>query len=108
MRWRVQPVAVVAVTAGVTGAGCSQTVGGTARRSQSRAPAPNRSYGYVDNRCGLLADSSIQQTIGAAHLLRPFRPVAARRTGRRRPPHRRRRLAAVSAAPTATGSPTPT
>jgi hypothetical protein len=73
MRWRVKPVAVVAVTAVVTVAGCSQTVSGTARRSQSGVPDPNRSYGYVDDRCGLLVDSSVQQAIVADHIVRPYR-----------------------------------
>jgi hypothetical protein len=72
MRWRVKPVAVVAVTAVVTVAGCSQTVSGIARRSQSGVPDPNRSYGYVDDRCGLLVDSSIQQAIVADHIVRPY------------------------------------
>jgi hypothetical protein len=72
MLWRVNPVAVVAVTAVVTVAGCSQTVSGTARRAQSAVPDPNRSYGYVDDRCGLLVDSSIQQAIGADHIVRPY------------------------------------
>ena len=72
MRWRVNPVAVVAVTAVVTVAGCSQTVSGTARRAQSAVPDPNRSYGYVDDRCGLLVDGSIQQTVGADHIVRPY------------------------------------
>src|SRR5262245_22557820 len=72
MRWRVNPVAVVAVTAVVAVAGCSQTVSGTARRAQSAVPDPNRSYGYVDDRCGLLADGSIQQAIGADHIVRPY------------------------------------
>jgi hypothetical protein len=35
-------------------------------------PDPNRSYGYVDDRCGLLVDSSIQQAIGADHIVRPY------------------------------------
>jgi Protein of unknown function (DUF3558) len=72
MRWRVNPVAVVAVTAVVAVAGCSQTVSGTARRAQSAVPDPNRSYGYVDDRCGLLVDGSIQQAIGADHIVRPY------------------------------------
>jgi uncharacterized protein DUF3558 len=72
MLWRVNPVAVVAVTAVVTVAGCSQTVSGTARRAQSAVPDPNRSYGYVDDRCGLLVDSSIQQAVGADHIVRPY------------------------------------
>jgi len=72
MRWRVNPIAVVAATAVVTVAGCSQTVSGTARRVQSAVPDPNRSYGYVDDRCGLLVDGSIQQAIGADHIVRPY------------------------------------
>ncbi len=72
MRWRVNPVAVVAVIAVVTVAGCSETVSGTARRAPFAVPDPNRSYGYVDDRCGLLVDSSIQEAIGADHILRPY------------------------------------
>jgi hypothetical protein len=72
MRWRVKPVAVVAVTAVVTVTGCSQTVGGTARRPTIAVPDPNRSYGYVDDRCGLLVDSAIQQAIGADQIVRPY------------------------------------
>ena len=72
MRWRVKPVAVVAVTAVVTVAGCSQTVSGTARRAQTAVPDPNRSYGYADDRCGLLVDTSVQQAIGADHIVRPY------------------------------------
>src|SRR3954468_23181711 len=75
MRWRVgcfAAVAAAAVTAVVAVAGCSQTVSGTARRAQSAVPDPNRSYGYVDDRCGFLVDGSIQQTIGADHIVRPY------------------------------------
>jgi hypothetical protein len=72
MRWRVNQVAVVAVTAVVTVAGCSQTVSGTARRAQLAVPDPNRSYGYVDDRCGLLLDASIQEVIGADDVVRPY------------------------------------
>jgi Protein of unknown function (DUF3558) len=72
MRWRVKQVAVVAVTAVVTVAGCSETVGGTARRAQPGVPDPNRSYGYVDDRCGLLVDGSIQEVIGADDVVRPY------------------------------------
>jgi Protein of unknown function (DUF3558) len=72
MRWRVEQVAVAAVTAVVTVAGCSQTVSGTARRAQPGVPDPNRSYGYVDDRCGLLVDGSIQEVIGADDVVRPY------------------------------------
>jgi hypothetical protein len=72
MRWRVKAVAVVAVTAVVTGTGCSQTVSGTARRADIAVPDPNHSYGYADDRCGLLGDSSIQEAIGANEIVRPY------------------------------------
>src|SRR6478735_11977841 len=75
MRWRVRyfsAVAAAAVTAVVAVAGCSQTVSGTAHRAQSSVPDPNRSYGYVDDRCGLLLDGSIQQAMGADHIVRPY------------------------------------
>ena len=75
MRWRVRyfaAVAAAAVTAVVAVAGCSQTVSGSARRAQSGVPDPNHSYGYVDDRCGLLVDGSIQQAIGADHIVRPY------------------------------------
>src|SRR3954447_3875374 len=75
MRWRDRyfaAVAAAAVTALVAVAGCSQTVSGTARRAQTAVPDPNRSYGYVDDRCGLLVDTTIQQAIGADHIVRPY------------------------------------
>jgi Protein of unknown function (DUF3558) len=72
MRWRVKAVAVAAVTAVVTVAGCSQTVSGTARRAHPTVPDPERSYGYVDDRCGLLQDSSIQEMLGADNVARPY------------------------------------
>jgi hypothetical protein len=72
MRWRVKQVAVLAVTAVVTVAGCSQTVSGTARRAQPGVPDPNRSYGYVDDRCGLLVDGTIQEALGAEEVVRPY------------------------------------
>jgi hypothetical protein len=35
-------------------------------------PDPDRSYGYVDDRCGLLLDESIQEALGADHVVRPY------------------------------------
>ena len=75
MRWRVRyfsAVAAAAVTAVVAVAGCTDVVSGSPRRAQSSVPDPNRSYGYVDDRCGLLVDGSIQQAIGADHIVRPY------------------------------------
>jgi hypothetical protein len=86
MRWRVKAVAIAAVTAMVTGAGCAQTVSGTAQRAHPSVPDPERNYGYVDNRCGLLEDSSIQEMLGADNVVRPYsgavcQYVLERRTG---------------------------
>jgi hypothetical protein len=72
MRWRVKAVAIAAVTAVVAAGGCSQTVSGTAQRANPAVPDPERSYGYVDNRCGLLEDSSIQEMLGAQNVVRPY------------------------------------
>jgi hypothetical protein len=72
MRRRVKAVAVVAGLAVVTAVSCSQTVHGTAQRAQPGVPDPDRNYGYVDDRCGLLVDSSIQEALGADHVVRPY------------------------------------
>lgn len=72
MPWRVNQVAVAAVTAAAIVAGCSSTVSGTARRAQPGVPDSTRSYGYVDDRCGLLLDSSVQETLAADHVVRPY------------------------------------
>ncbi|MCT7658234.1 DUF3558 domain-containing protein [Mycobacterium deserti] len=72
MLLRVGSIAVAAVTAMMTVASCSQTVGGTAERAQPTVPDPDRSYGYVDDRCGLLQDTSVQEVMGAEHIVRPY------------------------------------
>lgn len=69
---RVVEAAAVAVTAVVTAAACSHTVTGTAQRTETDPADPNRSYGYVDDRCGLLVDSTIQETLGADNIVRPY------------------------------------
>ena len=66
--------------------GCSQTVTGTAERARPAVPDPDRNYGYVDNRCGLLTDITIQETVGANDVVRPYsgavcQYVAARQSG---------------------------
>ena len=53
-------------------AACSPTAGGTAQRSNPGVPDPNRSYGYVDDRCGLLDDTSVQATLEADDVTRPY------------------------------------
>ncbi|GAC1399997.1 MAG: DUF3558 domain-containing protein [Mycobacterium sp.] len=72
MRWRVNPVAAVAVAAVVAVAGCSEAINGSVRRAQHSTPDANRSYGYVNDRCGLLPDGSVQQMMGADHIVRPY------------------------------------
>jgi hypothetical protein len=56
----------------VTVAGCAQTVGGTAQRANPAVPDPDRSYGYVDDRCGLLEDTTIEEMLGAKNVVRPY------------------------------------
>jgi hypothetical protein len=56
----------------VTVGGCAQTVGGTAQRARPSVPDPDRSYGYVDDRCGLLEDNTIQEMLGAKNVVRPY------------------------------------
>jgi Protein of unknown function (DUF3558) len=65
-------VAVVAVTASAAVTACSHTVGGSAQRSVGPIDQPGRSFGYVDNRCGMLADSSVQEAIDAQDVARPY------------------------------------
>lgn len=72
MRSRFGPIAVAAVVAVVTVAGCAQTVSGSAQRAIPGVPDPDRSYGYVDDRCGLLVDDSVRETVGAETVLRPY------------------------------------
>jgi hypothetical protein len=72
MRRRVVEAAAVAVTATVTVAGCSHTVSGTAQRAESGGAGTDRGYGYVDDRCGLLTDSSVQELLKADNIVRPY------------------------------------
>lgn len=62
----------MAVTAVVTAAGCSHTVSGTAQRADSGGAGSDRGYGYVDDRCGLLVDSSVQEFLKADNIVRPY------------------------------------
>lgn len=53
-------------------AGCTETVGGSAQSATPGGPSDDRSYGYADNRCGLLQDSTVAQTLGADNVVRPY------------------------------------
>ncbi|SEH45937.1 Protein of unknown function [Mycolicibacterium rutilum] len=72
MRWQVSPISVAAVVAMLTVAGCAQTVDGTAQRALSNAPDPDRNYGYVDDRCGLLSDDTVREILAADDISRPY------------------------------------
>lgn len=51
---------------------CTQTVDGDAERARPAVPDPDRSYGYVENRCGLLQDETVQQVLEADSVTRPY------------------------------------
>lgn len=63
---------LVAVSATATVTGCAHTVTGTAQSAQGSVPDPDRSYGYVDDRCGLLEDGTVQELLGADSVTRPY------------------------------------
>nr|WP_090339596.1 DUF3558 domain-containing protein [Mycolicibacterium malmesburyense]CRL68012.1 lipoprotein [Mycolicibacterium malmesburyense] len=72
MRWRFGPIAVAAVVAVMTVAGCAETVTGSAQRATPAAPDPDRDFGYVDDRCGLLDDETVQEILAADSVVRPY------------------------------------
>lgn len=72
MRRGVRHTLLAAVTMTATAVACSQTVTGTAQRADSEPLDDTRSYGYVDNRCGLLDDSAVQETLDATEVTRPY------------------------------------
>ncbi|WP_349269780.1 DUF3558 domain-containing protein [Mycolicibacterium parafortuitum] len=65
-------ILMVAVMVTATAAGCAQTVSGTAQRADAGVPDPGRSYGYVDDRCGLLENTTVQELLGAESVTRPY------------------------------------
>ncbi len=66
MRWAgLTVISMVAVA-------CSQTVDGTSLRARPAVPDPNRNYGYVDDRCGLLLDDSVKELLAADSIVRPY------------------------------------
>lgn len=60
------------VSALMTAVGCSRTVTGSAQRAVDAPTASSRGYGYTDDRCGLLHDSTVQEIVGADELVRPY------------------------------------
>ncbi|OBI81925.1 DUF3558 domain-containing protein [Mycobacterium sp. E740] len=72
MRWRVGPIAVAAVVTVMAAAGCAETVSGTALRAERGAPDAERDYGYADDRCALLDDDTVRESLGAESVMRPY------------------------------------
>jgi hypothetical protein len=72
VNWRGLAAAVVVVSTVMTVIGCSRTVDGSAQRVVESRNTPARGYGYADDRCGLLHDSTVQDIVGADGLVRPY------------------------------------
>jgi hypothetical protein len=66
----IRMVAVAAIA--IMAAGCAQQVDGMALPDRSGDADPVRSYGYADDRCGLLADDSVQAVLAADDVVRPY------------------------------------
>lgn len=65
-------VVTVAVGAATSTAACTRTTAGDAQRARVSAPDPDRSYGYVDDRCGLLLDETVGEILDAETIARPY------------------------------------
>ncbi|MGE5695547.1 MAG: DUF3558 domain-containing protein [Candidatus Sericytochromatia bacterium] len=63
---------VMVVLAVMALVGCSRTVTGSAQRAVESGEEPAHGYGYTDDRCGLLHDSTVQEIVGADELVRPY------------------------------------
>lgn len=70
LRTILRPLAVAATV--MAAAGCVQQVDGMARPVRSADADAERSYGYTDNRCGLLTDDSVQSILSADDVVRPY------------------------------------
>lgn len=70
MRGNPAIVACAAATVLLSGSGCADMVDGTAERATVERPA--NGYAYVDNRCGLLEDSTVQEVLKAQRVVRPY------------------------------------
>lgn len=66
-------IRTIAVSAIVTvAAGCAHQIDGIAQPAVSADVDAERSFGYIDDRCGLLADGSVQAVLAADHVVRPY------------------------------------
>jgi hypothetical protein len=60
------------VAAAMTIAACTHTVAGTAQRAVHQEAGSARGYGYINDRCGLLHDSTVRDIAGADEIVRPY------------------------------------
>jgi hypothetical protein len=72
MNWRVLMVAAAILAAVTAVDGCSRTVGGAPARVTEQADPTAHRYGYTEDRCGLLADVTVQELVGADKVVRPY------------------------------------
>jgi hypothetical protein len=72
MSWHGLAVAVVVVSTPTAMVACTETVDGTAQRDTQTEGGSSRGYGYAENRCGLLLDTTVQEIIGADKVVRPY------------------------------------
>jgi hypothetical protein len=72
MYWRGLAAPVMVVAAATTIVGCTQTVAGTAERGIQGEADGARGYGYTNDRCGLLPDSTVRDVVGADEITRPY------------------------------------
>jgi hypothetical protein len=69
---RVAAVAAVVVLAPVAATACTQMVTGSAQRAIGSGDPVGRGYGFTQDRCGLLLDKTVAETVGAQKAVRPY------------------------------------
>ncbi len=52
--------------------GCSHTVNGSAQLAQPQADESGRNFGYFDDSCGRLTDTTVRDTVQADEVVRPY------------------------------------
>ncbi|MGV0834094.1 DUF3558 family protein [Mycolicibacterium thermoresistibile] len=72
MYGRVAAQAVAAVTVLLAVAACTHTVDGAAQRVHLDGADHHDHFGYADDRCGLLADSTVGDILAADHVVRAY------------------------------------
>lgn len=63
---------MTALAALAVSAGCAHTVSGHAQRAGAGTAVEDGDFGYTDDRCGLLVDSSVQAVLRADTVVRPY------------------------------------